>query len=121
VKILLLQTGSAPPTSLHDYPRLFGDALQVPDLHLADARLSEFPGGDWAGVIELNQLGLTDPLFQHFPPQFTVQQSHADVVERVTGLWEAEAAIKQQFLDKIRPTPNAPACLKNFAQIVAAG
>lgn len=230
MKILLLQTGSAPPTSLHDYARLFGDALQVADLHLADARLGEFPEGDWAGVVitgsafstyeeldwiaaaedylralaarnvplygvcfghqllaqtfggkvekcpegwelgstqvELNPLGQNDPLFQNLPAQFTVQQSHADVVtllpegaeilasnshwgiqafrlgeriwgtqfhpeftpetmaaavERVTGLWEAEELVKQQFLDRIRPTPDAPACLSNFARIVAAG
>ena len=230
MKILLLQTGSAPPTSLHDYAHLFGNALQVSDLVLADARLGEFPEGDWIGVVitgsafstyeelewiaaaedylrglaarqvplygvcfghqllaqtfggkvekcpagwelgstqvELNQLGQADPLFQNFPTQFTVQQSHADVVtqlpegaeilasnshwgiqafrlgtriwgtqfhpeftpetmaaavERVTGVWEADEATKQQFLEKIRPTPNAPACLSNFARIVAAG
>ena len=198
------------------------------DLHLADARLGEFPEGNWNGVVitgsafstyeeldwinateeylrnlaarnvplygvcfghqllaqtfggkvekcpegwelgttqvELNELGRVDPIFQHFPTQFTVQQSHADVVtrlpkgaeilasnshwgiqafrlgeriwgtqfhpeftpetmaaaiERVTGLWEAEELVKQQFLAKIRPTPNAPACLANFAQITA--
>ena len=48
--ILLLQTGSAPPTSEHDYAQLFGQALGVEPV-LADARLGEFPEGDWAGVV----------------------------------------------------------------------
>jgi GMP synthase (glutamine-hydrolysing) len=48
--ILLLQTGSAPPTSEHDYAQLFGQALGVEPV-LADARLGEFPEGNWAGVV----------------------------------------------------------------------
>ena len=48
--ILLLQTGSAPPTSEQDYAQLFGQALGVPPV-LADARLGEFPEGDWHGVV----------------------------------------------------------------------
>ncbi len=48
--ILLLQTGSAPPTSEQDYAQLFGQALGVEPV-LADARLGEFPEGDWAGVV----------------------------------------------------------------------
>lgn len=48
--ILLLQTGSAPPTSEHDYAQLFGQALGLEPV-LADARLGEFPEGDWDGVV----------------------------------------------------------------------
>lgn len=49
-RILLLQTGSAPPTSEQDYAQLFGQALGLEPV-LADARLGEFPEGDWAGVV----------------------------------------------------------------------
>ncbi len=49
-RILLLQTGSAPPSSDLDYGQLFGLALGLQP-QLADARLGEFPEGDWAGVV----------------------------------------------------------------------
>ncbi|MBN9415155.1 hypothetical protein ABS71_18155 [bacterium SCN 62-11] len=49
-RVLLLQTGSAPPTSGQEYGQLFGDALGLEPV-LADARLGEFPEGDWAGVV----------------------------------------------------------------------
>lgn len=49
-RILLLQTGSAPPTSGQEYGQLFGQALGVEPV-LADARLGEFPDEEWAGVV----------------------------------------------------------------------
>ncbi|MFN8607018.1 MAG: gamma-glutamyl-gamma-aminobutyrate hydrolase family protein [Vulcanimicrobiota bacterium] len=48
--ILLLLTGSAPPTSTQDYRQLFGQALGLEPV-VADARLGEFPEGDWSGIV----------------------------------------------------------------------
>lgn len=227
--ILLLVTGSAPPTSSQDYLQLFGQALGVEPV-LADARLGEFPEGDWTGVVitgsafstyeelewiaqaeeflrrqaarkvplygvcfghqllaqtfggkvepcpngwelgtgqvELNDLGRKDPLFEGLPTVLTVHQSHGDVVtslpeeaeilaanphwgvqafrigpriwgtqfhpeftpetmaaavERVSGLLEADEDFKQARLGAIQPTPEASACLANFARLTSGG
>ncbi len=103
--ILLLVTGSAPPTSNQDYLQLFGQALGVKPV-LADARLGEFPEGDWTGVVITGSAYSTyeelDWIAQ--AEEFLRRQAAREVP--IYGVCFGHQLLAQTFGGKVEPCPS---------------
>ncbi|MBS2040940.1 gamma-glutamyl-gamma-aminobutyrate hydrolase family protein [bacterium] len=103
--ILLLLTGSAPPSSNQDYRELFGQALGVEPV-VADARLGEFPEGDWSGIVITGSAFSTYEQLEWIAPaeEFLRRQAARNVP--IYGVCFGHQLLAQAFGGKVERCPN---------------